>query len=548
MTPSDDVEPGPTPAVDSEATDHGSEQDQGENQAEERYRRRIGIVLALLAILGAWMAILATDASTKESTATREATRQAVQAQRAKVLADGASATSRQIDAELETLLSTPVMADPVGLGATLGFTVDPERAATTAEESERYVETSIEGGDDIIRELSETAAALALEQATTVEARIAWNAKASQYETVLTTLAIAVFLVGFTLVIGRRLRPPVAIPGVLLAIYCIGWAGVIHSHPVPHVEADAVAATAAGQVAMEEGRPGDAVGDFTTALEIEPEYLPALSGQALATLVLANPDLTETMAVTDTSSSAIDPAVADLETATDNGGLENSTVMSIDALTLTLAGRWDAASTALGNAIELNPEGAELYLWRAAVEVALGNIDDSEKWLAEAQERFHNLDLDRQQALVGQYMTVLEIVAVDEPSQTAKIQEMSELVVGVITAEYTGRPIDPDEESQGTVEILEARFADDKTTVLVDTDGVSDGADVAIVGYERPAPDANWVQPSELLYFGPPPSGDQATELDTPRHCVAVEYRFDLYVEGKLVDSATAPGGQPTC
>ncbi|MEZ5349808.1 MAG: hypothetical protein R2714_11460 [Microthrixaceae bacterium] len=95
----------------------------------------------------------------------------------------------------------------------------------------------------------------------------------------------------------------------MFLAVFCIGWAGVIYSHPIPEVDQDAIDATAAGKVALSQRRAEDARSDFTVALESEPDYLPALWGRALATLLVANPDVLDTMAVTDTSQSAIEPA-----------------------------------------------------------------------------------------------------------------------------------------------------------------------------------------------------------------------------------------------
>ena len=69
----------------------------------------------------------------------------------------------------------------------------------------------------------------------------------------------------------------------------------------------------------------------------------------------------------------------------------------------------------------------------------------------------------------------------------------------------------------------------------------------VTIVGYERPAEGASFVQTDQLFYVGPPGDGSGFT-FDTPRACAPVEFRFDLYVEGVFVESVTAPGGEATC
>ncbi len=515
---------------------------------EDRYRRRVGIVLALLAIIGAWIAVLATDAATAESTTARESTRLAVEAQSADVLAKGLESSKRQIVAEVEAIGSKPIFADPVEVAGNLGIEVDPTRASQRVAAAEDAVSSAIATDGPGVTALSETAAELGLEQKATVEARIAWNAKASQYETVLTTLAIAVFLVGFTLVIGRRLRPPVAIPGVALAVFCIGWAGVIYSHEIPSVDPVAIEATAKGQVALQEDRAQDAIGHFTVALDAEPDYLPALRGRALATLVQTNPDVLDTMAVTDTSQATLQPAVLDMAHAMANGGDEDAQVLAVASLARTLSGEWEQARTTLDEAIELNPVGVELYLWRAAVAVALGDTDDAESRLREASERFADLDADRRRELVAQFLTVLEIVAVTEPERAADAEAIARQVIATATENAVGRPLEPGGSPDAGFEVLQADFADDSTSLRFGWEGIDEGAAVSVIGYERPAPDAGWVQPGELFYAGALPADGAGVTIDTPRSCAPVEYRFDLYVEGEFVESLTAPGVAPTC
>ena len=110
------------------------------------------------------------------------------------------------------------------------------------------------------------------------------------------------------------------------------------------------------------------------------------------------------------------------------------------------------------------------------------------------------------------------------------------------------GRPLTPGDTSGVSFEIARAAYDDGTTTVAVPVEGLDPDAAVAVVGYERPADDAAWVQPTELFYAGPPAGDGGGVTLRTPRNCVAVEYRFDLYVEGELFATRTAPGGDPTC
>lgn len=522
--------------------------DASDDRAESRYKRRIGITLALITILGAWIAVMQADAATNESTTTREATRQAVEAQSADVLAKGVKLGRDNASAEIASMGSLAVFADPITLGESLGIEVDPGRAAERRERADAQVSAALDGSGPGLGALEQRANALSLEQAVTVQARITWNAKASQYETVLTVLAIAVFLVGFTLVIGRRLRPPVAVPGLLLAIFCAGWAAVIWSHEVPEVPSKAIEATARGEAALDHGRAGDAGASFTEALRSDPDYVPALRGRAVATLVAANPDLLRTLAVTDRSPRIVSSAMDDLLAAIDAGGDDDPRTMAVAALVATLGGRYERAEALLDDAIELNEGAVELYLAHAAVDIALDRPGAAESWLQRARQRFGDLDEDRIRALMAQYLSVLEVVGSDEPDRSDMVASFAQQAVANATEAAVGRTLDPDSTGDIGFEVIEAHFADDTTTLRFDLTGIDDDTAVALVGYERPAPGADFVQPRELFYAGTAAGRGDGVRLDTPRSCAPVEYRFDLYVEGELTDTATAPGVTPTC
>ncbi|MEZ5267864.1 MAG: hypothetical protein R2789_04590 [Microthrixaceae bacterium] len=133
-------------------------------------------------------------------------------------------------------------------------------------------------------------------------------------------------------------------------------------------------------------------------------------------------------------------------------------------------------------------------------------------------------------------------------PDQAQLATEFTEQAVAAATEASVGRALDPSGQAPVTLDVVEATFADDTTTLRFSYDGIPNDAAVAIVGYERPAPRATWVQPAELFYApGEVPSGGEGVTINT-RSCAPVEYRFDLYVEGQLVDSVTSPGVGATC
>lgn len=260
-----------------------------------------------------------------------------------------------------------------------------------------------------------------------------------------------------------------------------------------------------------------------------------------------ANPDLLNTVALTDTSAEAIGSAATDVDAALDNGGDTDAATLSIASVVALAENDWELAAERLEDGIEVNELAAELYLWRSAVAVAQDDEEAALEWLQEAVTRFGDVEAERSRFLAAQYLSLLEYVEDRQPDQSALAERFTRLGVAMIAENAAGRPLLSDAAPDATIAGATATFDDGATFVEIDMDGVASDNNVALVGYERPAPGAAWVQPSEIFYTGPPGGGDGATIL-TPRNCVATEYRFDLYVEGEFRESVTVPGGAPTC
>jgi hypothetical protein len=75
-----------------------------EQDEDAPYKRRVAIVLAVLAVLGAWIGILHTNAATNESNVARETTRTAVSAQASTVVEQTVLRLIDQVDLEADTL------------------------------------------------------------------------------------------------------------------------------------------------------------------------------------------------------------------------------------------------------------------------------------------------------------------------------------------------------------------------------------------------------------------------------------------------------------
>jgi tetratricopeptide (TPR) repeat protein len=501
-----------------------------------------------LAVLGAWVAVLQTNAGTNESSTARDATRLAAEAQSAAVVEQGGLAAVDQIEAEIDILPDRPGLNPHPELAAELGVTLDPAREAERQAAAQDSVGNSLTDERGQLFDLQEEARRLSLTQDEKVEERVTWNARASQYDTVLTVLGVSLFLIGFTAVVGRILRPPLAVPGLLLAVFCFGWAAFIYNKPIPSVSNDVITDTATGQALLDDDRPQEAADKFSAAIDADDDYLPAYVGRARANLLVSNPDIIRTLAFTDTESEAYDEAIADLIRSIDLGGEKDVANLTTAAMAQIGRGRYRAAAETISTAIEVNDEAALLPFARSAVAVAEGNGNAARLWRSRGIDLLGPLaQTDRNRRVAAIYYTLLGKVADDVPEQADLARQIRDETVTLAASIDAGRKLSGEVPDSATLRVNEVAFADGKTTIDVTVDGVTDDAHVMVIGYERPAPDAGWVQPIELLYSGPPP-GDGSLTIDTPRHCDPVEWRFDLYVEGGLADSVTAPGVAATC
>jgi len=545
-----DVEPpedqGPAARASEEA-----EEFETERATEERYRWGVGITLALLALLGAWIALLATDAATNESNTTREATRLGAEAQTAEVVAQGAEAGIEQILAEVAQLGSRPGFQVASTLESQ-GIELDPESEAERLAQAQAQLEAATAGATDRRTATREQAAGASLEQTAVVAERVTWNARASQYETVLTVLAVAVFLVGFTMVVSRGLRPPFVVPGTVLAVVCFGWALQIHAKPIPRVAPEAIEATAAGQVATDEGRPEDAVVDFTRAVDAQGDYAAARRGLGVAILTTGNPDLLRTWAITDDSPALTDPATAELEEAVELAG-DDAVTLTAAAIAAVVRSDWADAAGLIEDALAENERAPGLLLSRSAVAVAEGDGDLARSWLDRAVPELTELaGTDTDRALAAQYLTLLEWVTRQAPEHAALAGELRDQAILFIARAREAATPQADIGSGAapagaTIAVETLEYRDDTTTARFAVSGVASGQQVIIAVYERPSPGGPWVQAPELFYVGEVPPGEGFT-FRTPRACHPLEYRVDLYVDGVAADSTTSPGTVATC
>ncbi|MEL6891731.1 MAG: hypothetical protein AAFP84_09055, partial [Actinomycetota bacterium] len=424
-----DTSPTPTehgqpddPTSTAERPPGGERDDDGENdETTSHFKKSVAMLLAALAILGAAIAVLETFASTSESRAARETTRTAV------------SGLAAQVDANALQRVSAELAATPE-----LRERAQAETAALRLE-----------------------ATAQDLRRSALTETRIGWNSRASQFGTVVTVLAIAVFLAGFALVVHTRIRIPVLVPGIVLGLVCAGWAVHIHLRGVPETADASIDATATGLMAMERGDYAGARASFDDAIRFDDDYAPAYEGRGVSTFLDANPDFFVVGSVLDNSEPVRDSAQADLQRALDVGPDHNVFAQTLIGV-LDLYGPEPASATsALDQALRLDPSAPELWFAHAAANTADGRTDAAESSLESGLALLdQRRPSDSTRQLAAEALTSFEWVRVfgaDPESASRFARRIVELEASFVA----GRELRPERADAATFTVEQASFDD---------------------------------------------------------------------------------------
>ncbi|MCB1016576.1 MAG: hypothetical protein KDB10_15910 [Acidimicrobiales bacterium] len=495
------------------------------SEPDSGYKRRVAIVLAVLAVVGAWIGILRTDAATNESRYARETTRTAEQALRARVNEEVVQGLEVDLDAEQEAL---DLRAGAGGATATTGGIDRTQLARDLTFESER----------------------LDLERGALAETRVTYNNRASQYETVLTTLAVALFLVGFTLILSRRSRPPILVPGLLLSAYVIGWAVWIHQREIPRTDPATIEASAEGATALQFGDPSGAVEHYDRAVDLDGEFVPAFTGRSLAQFTAVNPDFGRTLAIVDTTSAAAEQAFADAERAVALGDGRDVAALVESGFFRFLAGDYDGALERLDAAEAVGDRSPRMAVLQASAELARGDEDAAR---ADLRDALGGLDATsgstRDREIAADVLTLLEWVEAAEPDQADAVASIREDAARIESSIVVGRELSGELPADATVDLVDLSLDGDELSLTLDYAGLPEDTAVAAYLYEQPAAEAPDVQAPELARFAElSGTGTVSGSTTVERACTPVALRLDVYLDGALAGSFDAPGGEASC
>jgi len=527
--------------------DRGGDGD-GDEQPPDPLARWIAISLAAIALLGAGLAILQTNASNDESNTARQTTRTAVEALRAGVVENAARRLERDIEAERADLLRRQEAAARQAGGAGAATrTLSPEELAAAVEET---------GGDlpgrrteQELGRLQGESERLTLTQAALAETRVTWNDRSTQYTTAIAMLAVALFLVGFSLVLRGRLRRAFYALGLAMALVTVAWSADIYSLPIPETPEAAIAATARGTVDASGGRQRRAIEEFTRAIEIDGDYAVPYSRRAIARALEANPDLLATGAVTG-DGAAVAEALADARRALELGATRDVPTLTLLATFAFYSGEYGAALAAADEAIAVNDQVADIRLLRSASQVGRGDAAGARASLEGALRLFSGSDpSERTRGLAAEYATYLEQVIADAPSRADLARALEQRIVAVETGFNLDRPVSGAAPPRGSATVHGLRYADGRLRLRLRWDDLPAGTALSAIGFERPATGAAWVQPPGLALFRTVGgSGGEAVSVALERACTPTRVRVDVSLDGALTESVTGPGGAPIC
>ena len=408
-------------------------------------------------------------------------------------------------------------------------------------------------------------------------------EAQSVHYAAILTMLAVAVFLFGYSLTpqgpSRRRLFSTVAGSFVLVAGV---WALFQALSPVQKPPDAAATAFANGEVQLQSGDPERAIVSFTRAIELRPEFVDAYADRAQAEFAAGIPrigsgtDALPTTAgpVTVPSRERLDKAVEDNLKAREAGS-ESATVLADLGRDLFYRGIVNGSPADLRSSHADLEEAAAKYrnqdhaaLLLAAAELrmaednlALARVMEAEHEYAQAEKTLSQRTASAE-PIIAAALTDLSLIETVRPGLSARTEEVSQQLVA---AGETGLPTPTGDKAAAgppavTLRGISAQPDPGHALYSISKPGGFDPAkDVVSVQWEYKDPlHGEWAVLPELS--GPVRPGGMVGDssfyssnnpsyvsASSPATCLpAGNYRVEIYVNGQLAGSATAKGSWP--
>lgn len=381
------------------------------------------------------------------------------------------------------------------------------------------------------------------------------WQAQQSGYTAVITIFAVALYLFGLSLTLGRESQRLFA--GVGIGLVAIGflWATLIFVRPPKPVSEDSAKEYAAGKIAYETAASQEdfkaAADHFSKAIELRPDFALAYLRRSTATYLGGSPQASGYVTFTDPK--ALDAAEADLEHARELG-LENFEVLTDLGAYHFQQGVFDSRPEEFEESIELtraameiDPKSTLLKFNLAIAQFAAGDEETARATYKEAAGTGGSTDT----FLVSSAMSDLDLLAEKGPADVkAKAPAMKEYLAGITSLSST-----PDYEPGNDYQLtdIEATMFPSQVQLKFRVEGTFDPSRnlVDVFWYHLDENGLGWSPVPEVsvpTYVTPDSTSQGGFFIQSPyltrtspQRCIAAgQYRGEVYANGKLVGTTT--------
>ncbi len=382
-------------------------------------------------------------------------------------------------------------------------------------------------------------------------------GAQGSSYTVMLTLLAVAVYLFGFSLTPhGRANRRLFASVAGLLTVVATGWAAFVALDVPDRAPDEAAEAFATGRVANFLGDYRDAIRALGRAVELRPTFARALQLRAEARLSLAAPF--PGGATTLTPDEVLENVLDDQQRARALGStnVELTRSLSASLLQLGLRERSDdrlQQAVVIAREAEQEDEASPAPTFdRAVAELALGREEEARAAIGAGAEKTEELDAFARERFVAGALGSLDLAATelgDEAAAAAR-EAKEELIRAVSNA---------GSEAPSRIDDIEATVASAGVFVDLPSGAVDPETDAMSVQWYRRDGDLGWtvlpevsgpVQPEEMSQDPADGSafvGRGYLAATVPPSCLpATDYRVEVYLGGGLAGTATTALAPP--
>jgi tetratricopeptide (TPR) repeat protein len=301
--------------------------------------------------------------------------------------------------------------------------------------------------GDLLTRHGRGAVVATALQDAANQES-VAWDSRGTKYASILTTFAVGLFLLGFTLSVPGGARLVFAGTGIILALVGSFRAVKLEVFTPARAPDGAAAAFADGEVAFQTAeKPRDAreaAVKYTEAIRLRPSFARAYYRRANAEFLAGAPEIGGSF-VSATSDDSLERSLADTRKALDLGLKTFRILGSLGHQEFLLGlrndddGLLEDAADHARDALALNPDEPYLLSNLAVALIAQGELGEARQaldtYLQYALFRGGDRRTLRDPVLVEEVvagtLSDLEVVRAERPELSGEVQKAKELVVG---------------------------------------------------------------------------------------------------------------------